>query len=338
MPASTLKENLNSSLFETMRRLRPKRFPKTINVYVESDKDISFWRNILNAYSHETAQFDIQLPSKTDLSKGKAQALERNKDMFNLSLGTYLIICIDSDYDYLLQKHTPQSTMINESDYIFQTYAYSTENLTSFSESLHLVCVQSVNCDRKKIDFVELLKLYSNMTYDLFLWSVAFEFINNNSAFPLRKFRQTVGLSGNVNIQEQGKTHLEKLNMEINEAVNGLKQSYPAMISQIETLKTTLAQLGLSKDNAYLFIQGHALEDGFVLPFLKSVCKVLQSEMEKEIRGKAVHEAQKEVELNHYRNNLVEIEKVLRNNTEFKNCFLFGKIKADLDRYFANLA
>ena len=109
------------------------------------------------------------------------------------------------------------------------------------------------------------------------------------------------------------------------------------MISQIETLKTSLLQLGLSKDNTYLFIQGHALEDGFVLPFLKSACKALQSEMEREIMTKAVHQQQKDVELNHYRKNLVEIEKTLSNNTEFKNCFLFDKIKADLDKYFANL-
>ena len=150
MQPSTLKGNLNSSFLQSVGKLRPKSAPKIISVYVESHQDKAFWRSILNDYSNEKLEFDIQLPSKTDLTKGKGKALERNNDILTLGLGEYLIICIDSDYDYVLQGHTPQSRLINDSDFIFQTYAYAIENLKCYSSSLHLVCVQSVNSDKNK--------------------------------------------------------------------------------------------------------------------------------------------------------------------------------------------
>ena len=192
MQSSTLKGNLNSSFLESMGKLRPKNAPKIISVYVESHEDKAFWRSIFNDYINEKLEFDIQLPSNTSLTKGKDKALERNNDILTLGLGQYLIICIDSDYDYVLQGHTQQSRLINDSDFIFQTYAYSIENLRCYSPSLHLVCVQSVNSDKKKIDFIELLKLYSNITYELFVWSVAFKLNNDDNTLStsLNKFSE----------------------------------------------------------------------------------------------------------------------------------------------------
>ena len=337
MQPSTLKGNLNSSFLQSVGKLRPKSAPKIISVYVESHQDKAFWRSILNDYSNEKLEFDIQLPSKTDLTKGKGKALERNNDILTLGLGEYLIICIDSDYDYVLQGHTPQSRLINDSDFIFQTYAYAIENLKCYSSSLHLVCVQSVNSDKKKIDFVELLKLYSNITYELFIWSVAFKLNNDNVTLSVSKLSQIISISGVINVHDQGKTHLENFNTRISKEVDTLKTNHPTMVAQVESLKTLLKQLGITEENTYLFLQGHALEDGFVLKVLRSVCSVLQSEIEREIMTQAIHEDQKRVELNHYRNGTVELEKVLRNNTEFKNCFLFHKTKADLDRFIASI-
>ena len=127
--ASTLKQNLSSEFINAYTRLLSKKAAKKVLVYVESDENIAFWYGLLRAYETTNLKFDLQLPSRTGLAKGKYQALQRRQDLLNLQVGAYLIICIDSDYDYLLQNKTPQSVLINSSDFILQTYAYSNENL-----------------------------------------------------------------------------------------------------------------------------------------------------------------------------------------------------------------
>ncbi len=203
--ATTLKQNLNSNLIEAYLRLSSKKAAKKVLVYVESDEDIAFWYGILKAYETKDLRFDIQLPSRTSLAKGKDKALERNQDLLNLKVGQYLIICIDSDYDYLLQDRTQKSSLINSNEFIFQTYAYSIENLRCYSLSLNHICVQATHSINDKVDFEGLLKLYSAITYPLFLWSIFFKFLNNTTAMPLKSFNNIVGIKGKVNINEQGK-------------------------------------------------------------------------------------------------------------------------------------
>ena len=101
-------------------------------MYVESYEDISFWYSILKDYESSKVKFDIQLPSNDSLAKGKSKALKRHTDLLTIGVGKRLIICIDSDYDYLHQDKTEQSRLVNQSDFIFQTYAYSIENLRCF--------------------------------------------------------------------------------------------------------------------------------------------------------------------------------------------------------------
>jgi hypothetical protein len=334
---STLKENLNSNLIEAYMRLLSKKAPKKVLVYVESDEDIAFWYGILKAYETPNFKFDIQLPSRTSLAKGKNQALERSQDMLNLQVGQYLIICIDSDYDYLLQNKTSQSTMINNSDFIFQTYTYSIENLRCFSGSLNHICVQATNSSNDKIDFDELLKLYSIITYPLFLWSVYFKSINDTKSMTLSVFCNTIRLKGKVNINEYGKKHLEEVQKNVNNYIQKLEKQFPKEIENVHKLGIELNKLGVNANNTYLFIQGHTIENSVVLMFLNSLCTILRSKKEAEIVANAKHKEEKTMELNHYRNNIIELEKALKSNTEYKSCFLYEKIKKDLDIYIGKI-
>jgi Protein of unknown function (DUF4435) len=334
---STLKENLNSNLIEAYMRLLSKKAPKKVLVYVESDEDIAFWYGILKAYETPNFRFDIQLPSRTSLAKGKNQALERSQDLLNLQVGEYLIICIDSDYDYLLQNKTLQSALINNSDFIFQTYAYSIENLRCFSGSLNHICVQATNSNNDKIDFDELLKFYSIITYPLFLWSIYLKFANDFSVMTLSDFNNAVRIKGKIDIDNQGKNNLEELAISVNAQITKLEKHYPKGAQKVIKLGQELNQLGVNAENTYLFIQGHTIENSVVLNFLNTLCRILQREKESEIKANAKHQEEKMVELNHYKNNLIEVGKALKSNTEYKSCFLFEKIKSDLDIYMGKI-
>ncbi len=337
MRPSSLKDNLNSEFMQALSRLQSKKAAKKVLVYVESYEDKSFWYGILKGYESDNLKFDIQLPSQTSLAKGKKQALARNEDMMNLELGEYLIICVDSDYDYLLQGATETSKLINGNPFIFQTYAYSIENLRCFSSSLNHVCAQATHQVNDKMDFEELLKFYSNITYPLFLWSVFFKTEKVNDAMNLNDFHNIIQIDGRVNIQEQGKKQLEQLAIQVTVQMEKLKTQFPTLIQQVRKLEIVLNQLGVHKDNTYLFIQGHTIEDSVVLNFLYSVCEVLSSQQIQKIMTQAKDMEEKQREMNHYKNSTIEIRKALKTNTEFKDCFLYKWILRDLDRYIAKI-
>lgn len=333
---TTLLENQNSNYLEAFGS-QYKKDTITVLVYVESHDDIAFWNYILQDYKTDKIKFDIQLPSNDSLVKGKSKALERHTDLLTMGVGKRLIICIDSDYDYLHQDKTEQSRLVNKSNFIFQTYAYSIENLRCFSSSLHHVSVQTTNRSHDKIDFEELLKLYSKITYPLLLWSVFLEKSEDSSSMRLTHFCNLIKLSGSVNIHEKGKMHLESLAERVTNQINILEITFPHHIESIELLKEELSELGLNSENAYLFIQGHTLHDNFVIPFLTSLSSAIQSEIKKTIMSQGVHQEQKDNDLNHYQNSLIEPEKALKTNTEFKACFLYQKIKADLDQFIQTI-
>jgi hypothetical protein len=335
--ATTLKQNLSSNFIEASMRLLSKKAAKKVLVYVESDEDIAFWYGVLKDYETPKFKFDIQLPSRTNLAKGKHQALERSKDLLDLEVGQYLIICIDSDYDYLLQHKTAQSALVNSNQFIFQTYAYSIENLRCFSHSLDLICVQATNNNNDKIDFKALLKLYSTITYPLFLWSVFLKSIHNTTAMTLTDFCNTIRIKGKVNINELGKKHLEDVEKNVNAYIQKLEKAFPNDKENVIKMGVELNKLGLNPENTYLFIQGHTIENSVVLMFLNSLCSILRSNKEAKIIKDAKHETERENALNHYRNNLIDVEKALKSNTEFKSCFLYEKIKLDLENYMGKI-
>ncbi len=192
----TLKENLNTDYWGAFAHLLPKSLAKPVLVYVESEADIAFWRNILHIYENSSIRFEIQLPSNTSFSKGKQKALDSGKAIFEHltidNLGAYLVVCIDSDYDFLLEKYSEKAQQIHENKYIFQTYTYSTENLKCYAESLHAICVTTTLNDSPKIDFPALLKHFSAIIYELFLWNLYFYSKKEEAHFAMSDFCNTI--------------------------------------------------------------------------------------------------------------------------------------------------
>ena len=98
-----LTENLSSTYLGAANSLRPKKARKKIVAYVESYDDISFWRSLLAEYENDKRYFEVMLPSRTTLAKGKKTVL---MNQLGKQLGENMIACVDSDYDYLLQGCT----------------------------------------------------------------------------------------------------------------------------------------------------------------------------------------------------------------------------------------
>jgi hypothetical protein len=104
---------ISSDYQKAINSLKPKTSENSVLVYVEGNEDISFWRNILSPYEREISiKFEVKPYSKDSLATGK-----RNLEKIFSQTGKYLLIALDSDYDYLFPDHSDISQKINSNPY-----------------------------------------------------------------------------------------------------------------------------------------------------------------------------------------------------------------------------
>lgn len=318
-----LLDNVTSDWIDAANRLLPGRKGGRIIAYVESYEDVAFWRLLLDEFETEDRYFQIMLPSKFDLTKGKKSALKAclNKSAY----GNHLIACVDSDYDYLLQGSTFTSKEMLSNPFIIQTYAYAIENYQSFSSSLHQICVQCTLNDRRIVDFELFMEYYSKIVFPLFVWNIWFYRNKLHNKFSMQELSNEIKIrSIDVNHPEYA---LEYLADRVRRKIRWLEKYYSSAIDDVEQLKGELRSLGVEDDNTYLFLQGHNLIDNVIMKLLVPVCMSLRSERENEIRRLAVHSEQYQNELSAYQHSQMSIEEAIRKNTHYRDCKLYKKMK-----------
>ena len=99
--AKRLSEHLTSLYLGAANRMKPKESRRRIVAYVESYDDVFFWRTLFSEFENDKCYFEVILPSKSSLSKGKKMVL---MNRLGQHLGQDMIACVDSDYDYMLQN------------------------------------------------------------------------------------------------------------------------------------------------------------------------------------------------------------------------------------------
>ncbi len=323
-----LTENLSSLYIGAANKLKPKRARRKIVAYVESYEDISFWRALLSEYEDNTRYFEVMLPSQTSLAKGKKTVL---MNQLGKQLGENMIACVDSDYDYLLQGCTNTSRYMLENPYVIQTYAYAIENYHCYAEGLHDVCVMATLNDHKVIDFPAFMKLYSQIAYPLFIWSIWFYRRHNLSEFSLLDFCSYVKLE-HVNTVHPEKS-LEIMAKKVNRKLRDLEHRHSKAKPEIEAMKKELRGLGVHPENTYMFIQGHHIMDNVVMRLLIPVCTILRREREQQIHDLALHSMQLQNELTSYQRSQINVELVIHRNTNYTSSPLYQMIRNDVERF-----
>ena len=138
---------------------------RLVRVFVEGYEDVAFWRGVFDRFTNPNLRFEISVPSREDLPKGKKVLLGMIPQASD-----ELLLCVDSDCDYLFHNSTEQSRELLSCDRMFHTYAYSTENYLCYAPSLHNVCVRATKNDTRIFDFERFMADYSRIIYPLFLW------------------------------------------------------------------------------------------------------------------------------------------------------------------------
>lgn len=318
---------LNSAFIEAANKLRPKRAKNRIIAYVESYDDISFWRNIFEEFENENYKFEVMLPARGKLTKGKKQAM---MNMLGEAVGRNMIACVDADYDYLMQGTTETSRQLINNPYILHTYAYAIENLKCYSQSLKQVCVQSTLNDMNVMDIPAFMKLYSQICYPLFVWNILLYRKHDLKTMSMQRFCEIVRLTS-FNIENPA-IALKQLEGRVSHNISLLERHKPHMLPEYENLKVELAAMNILPEECYFYIQGHHIMDSVVMRILSPICRYLRGKREREIEKFAYHRQQYSNELSSYRHSLCDVALMLKKNTNYKEAPPYKRLRGDIEK------
>ncbi len=312
------------SLCQQKNRLNGQRL---VYVYVEGYEDVSFWRSIFDHFANPYLRFEISVPMRKDLPKGKKVLL----DMVSQS-SKEMLLCVDSDFDYLFHEATPTSKIVSKAEFMFHTYTYATENYLCYAPSLHNVCVKATKNDMRIFDFERFMAEYSRTIYPAFLWYAFAAKMGNKVMFKLSDFRTTVRIS-RVDVATNGAKTVAWVASNVRRCLSRLQQEHSDKLEQFDEFKRSIEPRGVTAENCYLYMQGHTLMDNVVMIVLQNVCDRLRQMSLDRItssskRGTALHN-----EISNYKNTQRSIRDVLLDNENYTDCHLYKRLKNDIERY-----
>ncbi len=300
-----------------------------VKVYVEGYEDVAFWRSIFDRFANPYLRFEISVPDRGDLPKGKKvlmHAIPHSSEE--------MLLCVDSDFDYLFAGRTEQSRDVLAARFMFHTYAYATENYLCYAPSLHNVCVKATKNDSHIFDFERFMSDYSRTIYPLFIWYAFSAQQASEHLFTLAHFKQSVRINF-LDVEDNGRSTIEWLERNVEKRRRMLERHNAKMSEPIRRFEQQMRERGLSPENCYLFMHGHTLMDCVVMVLLNTVCARLR-EMSiarinaSEKRGQALRN-----EMSNYNNSLRSIRDVLLDNENYTDCPLYRRLQRDIVRYIA---
>ena len=300
---------------------------RLVRVFVEGYEDVAFWRGIFDHFHNPYLRFEISVPTREDLPKGKKVLLSM-ADRANEEL----LLCMDSDFDYLFEEEDEMSRRIVESPYMFHTYTYATENYLCYAPSLHNICVKAVKNDAHIFDVEKFMREYSRTIYPLFLWYAYSASRSTESVFTLVDFKASVRL-GYLDIVDNGANTIAWLKRNVERRQQMLSADHPEMSAEISAFAERMRKKGVEPENAYLYMHGHTLMDCVVMKLLEGVCeKLRQISLQKIISSSKEGVALKN-EMSNYTNSLRSIRDVLLDNENYTASPLYARLKADIQCY-----
>ena len=334
MPYNTSKHRFIPSGYHTaLREFPPKREAPYIIAYVEGQDDKNFWREIFNRYS------PVEVKPKTN--KGSADGKEAVwKNIHNT--GKDIIICIDSDLNYLLPNNSEKANFMNNHICVFQTYAYTVENYRCYAQSLNELCKRiSRNYpenEENEFDFEDFFTKFSLKIYEPFTYFLYFKFLKDESTIESIDFENLIKIDKSklkrvkdiIGLKEVLDEMLEEMEMNLIQKVIDFEIDVRLKNLQIELEN----EREIKRSKTYLFICGHLLLRYITKPIVKKVLDIYSQEERNKIKikykndpiqlGKRLNEYQKLLEQ-------VEIEDILKLNNDFHDCYLIDKIKKDIN-------
>ena len=300
---------------------------RLVRVFVEGYEDVAFWRGIFDHFANPYLRFEISVPTRKDLPKGTKVLLSMAE-----VADEELLLCMDSDFDYLFSDEDEVSQQIVASPYMFHTYTYATENYLCYAPSLHNVCVKAVKNDAHIFDFEKFMADYSRTIYPLFLWYAYSASRKTENVLTLLDFKSAARI-GYLDIEANGVNTIAWLQRNVERRVAQLEVDNPDMASEIPAFAERIRAKGVEPELTYLFMHGHTLMDNVVLPVLSGVCEKLRQLSLSQIICSSKEGVALKNEMSNYNNTLRSIRDVLLDNENYTTSPLYKRLKADIQQY-----
>lgn len=308
-----------------------------ITAYVEGFEDDIFWRDIFAKYAPSLKINFYPHSRENELKSGVQEVLkEKNKT------GKNLILCIDSDFRYLLQDNS-----ISENPYIFQTYTYSIENHKCAPRNLNRI-VKTATLVDGNFDFITFLKQYSQTVYPLFLYLIYFEkkksekiqneewITGEECVITEKKLKEIIGIpSHEVTVDNHAQTTIEALEKRVTAFINEIKVKHDTIdLTEIEN--DLRNHFEIESSDVFWYINGHLIYDNVVLLMLNKLILSYKKQQKQKYDSMPTTKMV-QTKYREYQNYLKNIkwETLLMTNhlqcLAFENnCPLMEKIKADV--------
>lgn len=216
---------------------------------LEDSEDVMFWQTMFHA-----ARPDVRvkfLPCSISNS-GMRVTGKKNCLKYINELNEHYVICVDSDFDNILQ---PGFLDVNK--FILQTYAYSWENHYCWAESLQ---TRWESLDVNDFNFSEFIIALSEAIYEPLLILLAAK-ASNIKLWSLDSMCSAI-LSTQSNqksfFENNGKAYIEKIAQQLDSWI-ATHDVLPE--DSVDKMRNTLTALKITPTNAYLYIQGHCIYD-----------------------------------------------------------------------------
>jgi hypothetical protein len=245
---------------------------KEITAYVEDIEDEIFWGDVFSKYA-PSLKIIFYPHSRDNKFKSGVQEVLKEKD----KTGKNLILCIDSDFRYLLQDKE-----INDNPFIFQTYTYSIENHKCAQHNLNKI-IKTATLMQGKFEFVKFLEKYSQTIYRLFLYILYFEkqkyekiqnqeWINDDKfTINEKRLKEVLGIPSNeVTIENHAQVIIEKLEKRVAALENEIKTKYGEI--DLENIEDYLKDnFKIDKSDIFWYINGHIIYNNVVELLLSKI-------------------------------------------------------------------
>lgn len=283
---------------------------KALTIAVEGKDDVAFW-----SFVFDRSEFRHQYRIFRSYNYPNAQSSGKNTLAYFLPhTQRDFAICIDSDYDYLLENPLWQRP------YVFQTYTYSIENYYCYVPSLNRVINRAANLpfDTEGVSFEDIfIEKFSKIIYELTVESLQQALNERRSEEARHKLGKDIRLINKLNID----VGLSVLEVHIQ---NQLQQ-----LPITDELREKLFSKGLRPETAYLFVRGHDVLNSVFVPIFKLIQKDIKNTKLNEIKAITDVQIQKASEKT-YRMGIKHVINCLEENRNFTDCFLFQKIENDI--------
>lgn len=314
------------------QRLALKDGQRCVKVHVEGYDDVAFWRDIFDEFESDRLTFEISVAPRRDLAKGKKvliDMLEQTSDE--------RIVCVDSDFDYLLDGQTTQSYQVKTAPYLFHSYAYSIENLLCYAPSLRSICTKATKNDMPTLDFEWWFEQYSRTIYPVFLWYIYSAKLDDLTLYKLDSFKNDVRIQY-IDLETDGQSTIEWVSRKVSRRIEFLERQYPQYVSLVAAEGERMKARDLFPENTYLFMQGHTLFENVTVPLLESICSKLRRLEMEHINDSSAKGTPLMNALDNYRNSTqMGIRNLLLTNTNYKDCFLYKRLRDDIRAYVSRI-